>query len=188
MQVCTEAVPHDVLQALSCSAKFQEEGTVNWVSALSGDPTVTLADPYNLEELDIPKLDIKQAQSTDPVTSRVRDLVQCGQRATKRKKEKELYKTKLVLHEWDHLSVDTDGILRRHKGPRTQIIIPKKFHSLVLKELHEKMGHLGVGRTLHLARERFYWPHLQRDIEHHIGHVCQCVKRKPPTLKARAPF
>ena len=76
MQVFTEVVPHDVLQGVSCSAKFQEEGTVNWVSALSGDPTVILADPYNLEELDNPRLDIKQAQSTDPVTSPVYS-VQC---------------------------------------------------------------------------------------------------------------
>ena len=115
-------------------------------------------------------------------------MVLRGRHPTKREKEKELYQTKLLLYEWDHLSVDTDGILRRHKGPRTQIILPKKFHPLVLKELHEKMGHLGVDRTLHLARERFCWPHLQRDIEHYIGHVCQCVKRKPPTLKTRAPL
>ena len=60
---------------------------------------------------------------------------------------------------------------------------PKKLRSLILKELNEKMGHLGADRTLHLARERFYWPHMQSDIEHYIGHVCQCVKRKPPTLK-----
>ena len=50
------------------------------------------------------------------------------------------------------------------------------------------MGHLGVDRTLDLARERFYWPHMQRDVEHHIGHVCQCVKQKIPTLKTRAPL
>ena len=36
------------------------------------------------------------------------------------------------------------------------------------------MGHLGEDRTLHLARERFYWLHMQNDIEHYIGHVCQC--------------
>ena len=50
------------------------------------------------------------------------------------------------------------------------------------------MGHLGVDRTLDLARERFYWPHMQRDIEYHIGHVCQCVKQKAPSLKTRAPL
>ena len=65
MQPCTEVVPHDVLQAFSCSAKFQEEGTVN--------------------------------------------LVQHGQYPNKEKKEKELHETKLLLHEWDHLSVDKDG-------------------------------------------------------------------------------
>jgi len=55
--------------------------------------------------------------------------------------------------------------------------VPKQVRSLVLKELHENMGHLGVDRTLHRARGGFYWPHMQRDIEHHIGHVCQCVKK-----------
>ena len=94
----------------------------------------------------------------------------------------------LLLHEWNSLSVDKDGILQRCTRSRTQILIPKKLRSLILKELHEKMGHLGADRTLHLARERFYWPHMQSDIEHYIGHVCQCVKRKPPTLKIRAPL
>ena len=50
------------------------------------------------------------------------------------------------------------------------------------------MGHLGVDRTLGLARERFYWPRMQRDIEHHIEHVCQCVKQKILSLKTRAPL
>ena len=29
---------------------------------------------------------------------------------------------------------------------------------------------------------------MQRDIEHRIGHVCQCVKQKSPSLKTRAPL
>ena len=39
MELCTEVIPHEVLQTVVCSAKLQEEGTVNWMSALSGDPT-----------------------------------------------------------------------------------------------------------------------------------------------------
>ena len=74
------------------------------------------------------------------------------------------------------------------KETRTQIIVPKLLRPLVLKELHENMGHLGVDRTLDLARERFYWPRMQRDIEHHIVHACHCVKQKNPTLKIRAPL
>ena len=50
------------------------------------------------------------------------------------------------------------------------------------------MGHLGVGCTLDLAREGFYLPHMQRDVKHHIAHVCQRVKQNTPTLKTRAPL
>ena len=39
MESCTEVIPHEVLQTVVCSAKLQEEGTVNWISALSGDHT-----------------------------------------------------------------------------------------------------------------------------------------------------
>ena len=41
MESCAEVIPHEVLQTVVCSAKLQEEGTVNWISALSGDPTTT---------------------------------------------------------------------------------------------------------------------------------------------------
>ena len=56
------------------------------------------------------------------------------------------------------------------------------------RELHEEMGHLGADRVLDLARERFYWPHMQRDIEHFIGRVCRCLKQKHPSIQSRAPL
>ena len=124
----------------------------------------------------------------DQVINRVRELIQCGLRPTTVERKKEPKDVQLLLQEWNSLSVDKDGIKQRRTGSRTQIIIPKKLRSLILKELHEKMGHLGADCTLHLARERFYWPHMQSDFQHHIGHVCLCVKRKPPTLKIRAPL
>jgi len=116
------------------------------------------------------------------------DLIQCGQRPTTGERKRALSKTQLLLHEWDNLSLHKDGIFRRQTGTRTQIIVPKQFHPLVLKELLENMGHLKVDHTLDLARERFYWHHMQRDIEHQIGHTCQCVKQKAPMLKTRAPL
>ena len=184
----TEIVPPDVLQAVACSAKSQDQGQVNWVSALTGDPTVLPADPVGTDAATVPVIDLKQAQATDQVVRRVSDLIQRGQRPTTGERKLELSETQLLLHEWENLSLDKDGVLRRHKGTRTQIIVPKQLRPLILKELHENMGHLGVDRTLDLARERFYWPRMQRDIEHHIGHACHCVKQKTPTLKTRAPL
>lgn len=161
---------------------------MNWVSALTGDHTVLPTDPVRAHQPIVPTTDIKYAKATNQVVRRVSDLIQRGQRPTTGKRKRELSETQLLLHEWDSLSLDKDGILRRRKGRRTQIIVPKQLRSLVLKELHENMGHLGVDRTLDLARERFYWPHMQRDIVHHIRRVCQCVKQKAPTLETRAPL
>ena len=48
------------------------------------------------------------------------------------------------------------------------------------------MGHLGAERVTELAGDRFYWPHMARDIEHYIGSVCQCLKPTRPVIHLRA--
>ena len=58
---------------------------------------------------------------------------------------------------------------------------------MVYKHLHEDLGHLGPDRAIEMARERFYWPGMAREIEHHIKNVCQCIKKKPPNIQTRAP-
>ncbi|CAB3997563.1 Retrovirus-related Pol poly from transposon [Paramuricea clavata] len=82
--------------------------------------------------------------------------------------------------------VYANGVLRRKSNAYDQIVLPRKYHSLILKELHDKMGHIGSDRVLHLARDRFYWPRKQSDIEHYVKNQCRCVKQKPPRLKNRA--
>ncbi|CAB4026003.1 Retrovirus-related Pol poly from transposon 412 [Paramuricea clavata] len=76
------------------------------------------------------------------------------------------------------------GILYRGQ----QLVLPTKYRSLVFRELHEKMGHLGPERVFNLARERFYWPGMKNDIEHFITHVCSCVKQRKPTFTNREPL
>lgn len=50
------------------------------------------------------------------------------------------------------------------------------------------MGHVGTERVLHLARERFYWPHMKNDVEDYITKKCSCIKQKKPTVHVRAPM
>ena len=40
MESCREAIPHDVLQAVVCSAKLQEEGTKNKTSGSGNESCV----------------------------------------------------------------------------------------------------------------------------------------------------
>ena len=62
------------------------------------------------------------------------------------------------------------------------------MHDIVYTELHEKMGHLGTEKVLDLARRRFYWPGMYKDIDTYIRKKCQCVKQKRPNREDRAPL
>ena len=52
----------------------------------------------------------------------------------------------------------------------------------------KKNGHLGTEKVVDLARRRFYWPGMYKDIETYIRRKCQGVKQKRPNRKDRAPL
>ena len=62
------------------------------------------------------------------------------------------------------------------------------YHDLVYMEFHEKLGHLGSEKVGELARKRFYWPYMQRDIEFYIRKRCRCIISKKPNSPDRAPL
>ena len=78
-----------------------------------------------------------------------------------------------MLRQWRKLKIDKDGILRRESGAFKQLVLPSKFHRTIFKELHQDMGHLGAKRVVQLARERFYWPRMEKDITHFVTNVCR---------------
>ena len=62
------------------------------------------------------------------------------------------------------------------------VVLPAEFKKKVLKHLHDDMGHVGTERVIHLARERFYWPHMKVDIEnfhrrHQITASCRRLSK-----------
>ena len=48
------------------------------------------------------------------------------------------------------------------------------------------MGHVGSERVLHLARDRFYCPKMQSDVEHYVKNICRCIK-KTSKIKNKSP-
>ena len=50
------------------------------------------------------------------------------------------------------------------------------------------MGHLGTDKVFDLARRRFYWPRMYREIELYITKQYQCIKRKKTNRVERAPL
>lgn len=65
-----------------------------------------------------------------------------------------------------------------------QLILPSKYVPVVLRSMHDDMGHLGVERTTELLRNRFYWPKMFSEIERYIQNCGHCVTRKSPVQRA----
>uniref|UniRef100_H3B5S1 Gypsy retrotransposon integrase-like protein 1 n=1 Tax=Latimeria chalumnae TaxID=7897 RepID=H3B5S1_LATCH len=128
----------------------------------------------------MPREEIQRAQERDLVIGRVLKY-----------KGKNQWLSKEVLQGehrdvWTKLCVDQQGILHWKTAERDQLVLPKEYHPLVFRELHQEMGHLGVEKTLNLIRDRFYWPWMQHDVEHYLTRVYECLKKKKPNKATQA--
>jgi len=188
----TEKFDTSALAAVLENSACQQKGKAAWVAVLSDDPAVMNITDGVEPVKPIPLAELKKAQHNDPDVGPV-------VRAKTNRKEKPTEvanmsaETRVLLREWDRLKVNSDGLLARTvHDPETktkeQLVLPKRYKEEVLRHLHNDMGHLGVERTLTLARERFFWPFMARDISQYVTQRCSCIKAKPPTRHERAPL
>lgn len=66
----------------------------------------------------------------------------------------------------------------------SQLVLPAEYRPVVLKSLHDDLGHLGAKRTMDMIRRRFYWPKMATSVEHYVKNCGECVLRKAPVQKA----
>ncbi|GJR53556.1 RNA-directed DNA polymerase [Tanacetum coccineum] len=62
-----------------------------------------------------------------------------------------------------------------------QLCIPRhSIRLVIIQEAHEGglAGHLGIDKTTHVLRSHFFWPHMNRDVDHYIRRCLQCHKAK----------
>lgn len=116
--------------------------------------------------------------------------VQKGEKPTKQVTKGWSPAAKCLLREWAKLKVE-NGLLRREisyprEGIIQQVVLPKCFRKLVLKHLHNDLGHLGAERVLSSVRDRFYWAHMSSEIERYVTQECQCIKDKKPHVQRKA--
>lgn len=132
-------------------------------------------------------------QKCDPVISRVVFYVCRKHRPSRRERGNESLPALRILKQWDKLAL-LDGILYRvTKDPLTkhkcfQFVVPESLKSVVLSGIHDNAGHQGQPRTLSLARQRFFWYDMEKDVRNHVRQCPRCFLSKTPEPAARAPL
>nr|KYP34098.1 Retrovirus-related Pol polyprotein from transposon 17.6 [Cajanus cajan] len=66
-----------------------------------------------------------------------------------------------------------------------RLCIPQgSIRKLLIKESHEGglMGHFGVEKTLSLLKEKFYWPHMRKDVQRHCFRCLACLQAKSKVM------
>jgi hypothetical protein len=162
-----------------------------WITAITAKPEVLDTSELIAELSALQKLapnEFIRAQDSDLCIGKIRTLKAKNTYPTEEEINRLTPEAKTLLREWKRLEIGTDGILWRKRGPVMQLVVPHCYRMTVYKELHQNMCHLGAERVVELARERFFWPHMQRNITHFVTKECSCVKQRAPAKKTRAPL
>ena len=95
------------------------------------------------ETLKIDQDELKKAQQDDDVVGVVYKAVLENQYPSRKKVRLWNKGSRLMLHHFKKLKIQ-NGILVRSTSSFSQIVLPKMYHELVFKHLHDNLGHLGL--------------------------------------------
>ena len=97
-----------------------------------------------------------------------------------------LYKTRSktlrkLFHQFERLILKKEFLHRLYISEDMeyhQLVLPKKFHSKILRSVHDDMGHQGLEKTMELLRERVYWPTMAVDTSNWVSQCSHCQVAK----------
>ncbi|KAI3375565.1 hypothetical protein L3Q82_003895 [Scortum barcoo] len=139
MSTCTEEMSQDVVDAVWEGSRVAQDKDVAWVAALFASTMDISPQPCPpLQEISHDEL--VQAQKEDPTIGPVVKLKETNDKLTDDIRRSVHGPARKLLHEWKQLHLE-GGVLYRRTPERKQLVLPQKYQSVVLKHLHNKMGH-----------------------------------------------
>lgn len=186
VDACTEELPRDTILATWDGSRAAKQRDVAYVAVLDlAQNSLTLKSPELLPTISHDEL--MKSQRDDPVIGQAIRLKETSNTLTGDMRRGVTGPTRKLLHEWEKLHLK-DGLLYRKTSQRSQLVLPDQYRPMVLKYLHDDMGHMGTERVLGLTRDRFYWPYMKQDVEAYVTRRCPCIKQKKPVSHIRAPM
>lgn len=184
---CTEELPQEVVDATweGCrAAKVQEVACVAVLyMRQDSSPECSVPGPMCAIDHDV----LVKAQRSDPAIRTIMKLKDTNKTLTKQMRQEVSNAVKKLMHEWSKLHIE-NGLVYRKTSHRCQFVLPAQYIPVVLKQLHDDMGHVGTERVLSLAREHFYWSFMKHDVDVYVTRHCPCIKQKKPAVHVRAPM
>ena len=97
-----------------------------------------------------------------------------------------LYKTRSktlrkLFHQFERLTLKKEVLHRLYVSEDIeyhQLVLPQRFHSKILRSVHDDMGHQGLEKTMELLRERVYWPTMAVDACNLVSQCSHCQVAK----------
>ena len=189
IQECTQQLNRNVLHATAQAIQIRTRGIAYLPEIAKENASADIdAITHRGDKRRLERVDILQHQMQDQDIHKLIVWKRDNVKPSAEEARDESHITKRLLYDWTKLFLDKEGILRRKRGSDSQIILPKSLHSIILRELHDEMGHIGAEKVLSLARDRFFWPHMQDDIQLYVNKKCRCLKQRKPTLHQREPL
>lgn len=125
---------------------------------------------FSLKHIPGPKNVVMDALSRDPFTTSVSQRL-ISEPPSRQERSKLALIAQTLCKQWHQLKV-LDGVLYRvMKDPSTrqkfhfQFVLPLSLKAKALSVVHDLAGHQGQARSVHPARQRFFWPQMERDIK-----------------------
>ncbi|PIK48803.1 hypothetical protein BSL78_14341 [Apostichopus japonicus] len=189
-KTCSEEISPEAMSAIVQMVSTHQHDDAPWIMSVAaivkGQEPNTESERSPTKHTEV--RDWSKEQGQDEALKYVISFKARGRWPTKRERVGETPEMTAWMREWSHLHLGEGMVLRRQTKTRDQVALPKHLRQTVFTELHDNMGHLGAARVVQLARDRFYWPHLEADIEHYVTKVCRCLKQRQPNRNTKAPL
>lgn len=132
-------------------------------------------------------------QGQDTTLHRILYYIERRRKPSKKEQAKETKSVRQLLKHHDKLAICNGVLYKVKRDPKLNkklylVVVPASLKAQVLHGIHDAAGHQGRSRSLSLARQRFFWIGMKKDVDDYVKTCHRCVVGKTSEPNACAPL